>query len=148
MQHFYNPLAFIGDADHDSILNTSLDNPSEFWKPFVQLLRRHDISMLLAAESAIDQTEWSKLTPRDVVENMREARAMFQHRMILVKVALHILETIIHFAREHGHKVMDTSIASFETMGLESLRGSLGNLAAQRVRNLMKYILRQLWHTM
>ncbi|KAF8489850.1 origin recognition complex subunit 3 N-terminus-domain-containing protein [Gautieria morchelliformis] len=140
MQHFYNPLGFIGDAEHDSILNTALDNPSEAWKPFLQLLRRHDISMLLAAESAIDQMEWSKLTPRDVVENMREARVMFQNRMILVKVALHILETIIHFAREHGHKVMDAPLTSFETMGLECLRGSLGISIAQRVCNLMKQL--------
>ena len=139
MQHFYNPLGFLGDAEYDPILTDVLDSPSEAWKPFFHLLRRHNISTLIATGSTMDQTEWSKLTPQDIIQHMIEARTTFQNRMARVKVALLILETIICFGRQHGLKFMDPPLASFETMGLEGLRGTLGDIVAPNACSLMRY---------
>lgn len=141
MQHFYNPLAFMGNPEYDSMINDVLDDPSEAQRQFFQLLRQHSISTRMATGSAMDQLEWSNLTPRDVINIMKEARETFQKRFARIKVALHILETIIAFAQEHGLKVTDTSLTSFETMGLEALRGTLGILAAQSTCSLMRYLL-------
>jgi hypothetical protein len=147
MQHFYNPLAFMGDAEYDSIFIDVLDSPSEAWKPFFQLLRQHSISTRMGTGSAMNENEWLTLMPRDAVVMITEARSNFQKRLIRVKVSLHILETIIAYAREHGLKVTDTSLASFETMGLEALRGTLGDLGAQRTCSLIRYLLfHRPWH--
>ena len=148
MQHFYNPLGFISNPDYDPILNSVLDAPSEAWKPFFQLLRQQSISTRIATGSAMDQKEWSQLTPQDLIRHMVEARAKFRTRMVRVKVALHILETIISFSREHGLKVTDASLASFETMRLEGLRGTLGNAAAPNACSLMRCVVLHLyWNT-
>lgn len=138
MQHFYNPLSFLGDSEHDSVFNEGLDDLPDTWKPFFQLLRQHNISTLITTGSAMNQIEWSKVTPRDFFKTMKEARGVFQNRIIRIKVSLHILEIIVRFAREHALKITDKSLISFETMGLEALRGTLGNSGAQSACSLMR----------
>ncbi|KAF8581228.1 hypothetical protein K439DRAFT_249830 [Ramaria rubella] len=124
MQHFYNPLAFIGDSDYDMTLHQAANITSEAWKHFFQLLRRQYISRLITAGLPPDEPE---------------ARSAFNNRMIRLRAALRLLEIIVRFARAHGLQVTDV-LVSFESMGLKALQGTLGKHDSRNICSIMRQL--------
>ena len=119
-------------------LSEALNAPPKEWQPFFQLLRQHCILSLQNTQEEKDESEWSEITPQGVVRAVVQVRGKFRTQMNRIKIAIHILGAILRFLRRHGKKCPDLP---FDKLGLEALRGTLGQKQARGVCILVRFVL-------